>query len=119
MELVFNRQAQEEKPCIASVSYSEADGFGAMWESEHRGLTAFGPKGIAYRPCEGDNLMLMPVEGTNICLGVQVGTRGLNPGELMLTSVGGAKIHLRKDGSITLNGLEIDKSGRILNGYAD
>jgi len=63
----------------------------------------------------GDSVLLMPVEGNDTCLGVLSTTAGLAPGELRLTSSGGASITLRSNGEIDLNGATITRDGRVIS----
>jgi len=63
----------------------------------------------------GDNVLLLPVQGNDACLGVLSATAGLNPGELRLTSSGGASITLRSNGEIDLNGAIITREGRVIS----
>lgn len=113
MNLLLSGNKSKNKACIAQVSYSEEDDFGAVWDRERRGMPVFSPRGINYRPCEGDNILLMPVENSDVCVGVLCNSAGLASGELSLSSSGGANIHLKNDGSIVLNGLVITRDGKL------
>lgn len=99
---------------IAQVSFSERGTFGAVSAAEQRGMAVFSPRGIAYSPCEGDNLLLITADGTDVCAGVLNSAQGLMPGELRLASAGGAVIHLKNNGDLLLNGITITKDGRLL-----
>ena len=115
MRLIKNTPtAQTHGATVAQVTFSEPGNFGAVGSAEHRGIPVFAPKGISYAPSEGDNLLILPVDGTDTCIGTLVYSAGLPAGELRLTSVGGAEIRLKNDGSITLNGLTITKEGAVL-----
>lgn len=99
---------------VAQVTFSEGDGFGAVSAAEQRGLPVFAPRGIAFRPCEGDNLLLIPAGGANVCAGVLSTAEELEAGELKLCSAGGALIHLKRSGDIVLNGVTITRAGEII-----
>lgn len=99
---------------VAQVTFSEETGYGAVSANEQRGLPVFAPRGMAYRPCEGDNLLLVPAGGANVCAGVLCAAEELEAGEVRLASASGAVIHLRQDGSIVLNGVTITCDGQIL-----
>lgn len=113
MRLLFNGGQKSAEAAVAQVSFSDSAGFGALAAFEARELPVFGPRGIAWRPCEGDRLLVLPVEGTDSCVGCY-GAADLEPGELKLFSAGGARIHLKNNGDITLNGLTITKEGQVL-----
>lgn len=104
---------QGESATVAQVSYADSGGFGAIGAGEQRGIPVFAPRGIAYRPCEGDNLLLIPADGAMTCAGVLSTGDSLAPGELRLSSSGGASIRLMANGEIDLNGLRITKDGQI------
>lgn len=98
---------------VAQVTFSGSGGFGAASSGERRDLPVFAPRGVAYRPCEGDNLLLLPTGGGEACAGVLSAAEGLAPGELRLASSGGAVVHLKGNGDIVLNGVTITKAGEI------
>lgn len=114
MRLVKNNTAPAAGATVAQISYADSLGYGALGASERRGAPVFAPRGIAYLPCEGDNVLLVPADGTEVCAGVLASSAGLRAGELRLTSSGGASILLDAEGGITLNGVYITKDGRIL-----
>ncbi len=114
MRIVRDLPQQGESAVIAQVSYSDQNGFGVVGDSEITGALVFAPRGIAYRPCAGDHLLLMPVAGADTCLGALTSTAGLAPGELQLSSSGGATIRLCQNGDIKLNGVTITKEGQII-----
>jgi hypothetical protein len=99
---------------VAQVSYSGSEGFGALGEAESRGVPVFAPRGISYRPREGDRLLLLRADGADICVGCLASQDALQAGELMLASSGGARIHLKSNGEISLNGLRISAAGAII-----
>lgn len=99
---------------VAQVTFSEGDGYGAVAAAEQRGLPVFAPRGVAYRPCQGDSVLLVPAGGANVCAGVLSAAADLAPGELRLSSAGGAVIHLLGSGDIVLNGVMITKAGEII-----
>lgn len=115
MRLLQTHTTTRQAPAtVGQVTFSESGGFGAVGAAEQRGIPVFAPRGIAYRPCVGDNLLLLPADGTTVCAGVLSATDGLLPGELRLCSPGGAVIRLLADGDILLNGVRITKKGEIL-----
>ena len=91
---------------VANVTYSDSSGFGALSESEKRAVPVFGPRGLRWSPCEGDQIMLVRENGADFCLGV-LNPGGLEPGELMATTPGGAVLHLKANGEIRLNDMII------------
>ena len=111
----FANYSRRENPSatVAQVSFSDSEVFGAVGASEHRGVPVYAPRGIAYRPREGDRLLLISADGVPVCVGALSTTTNLLSGELMLYSEGGAEIILKNNGEISLNGLIITSDGRI------
>lgn len=112
MRLIYDSAERGAGGTVAQVSYSDTSGFGAVGASESRGIPVFAPRGVAYRPCEGDNLLLLPVDGVDMCAGVLADTRELLDGELRIASAGGASIHLAKDGVVNISARELYINGK-------
>lgn len=120
MRLLRESAARAGGASIAQVNFSENGNFGAVGAMELRGMKVFAPRGIAYRPCEGDRLALLDAGGTDICIGaLSSAAVELLPGELRLCSAGGACIDLKNNGDIVLNGLRITKDGRLVEREAE
>lgn len=115
MRILNNPGHERRDAAIAQVTFSDSAGFGAVGSSEARGIPVFAPRGISYVPCEGDRLLMLPVDGTETCVGCLCAEPGLPGGELKLSSAGGAVILLKNNGEIILNGLRISREGKILN----
>lgn len=72
---------------------------------EHRNVSLIAPYGVFYNPPVGEQSVVLPVDGSYVSLGVvSQSSHSLSPGELMLCSKGGAKIVLKNDGSVEING---------------
>jgi len=99
---------------IGQVSFSGTGGFGVVGASSLRAAPIFAPRGISYMPGVGDNVLLLPIEGRDTCVGTLSSPAGLQPGELRLSAAGGATIHLTRNGDVRINGLTITRDGRIL-----
>lgn len=72
------------------------------------------PPGVEALPAEGQRAVIFHCGGDTVCAGVRADTGGLLPGELRLRSSGGAKLILKQNGEIELNGVRITADGRIL-----
>lgn len=114
MRLIQSDRRSPQSATVAQVSFSDTGGFGAVGAAEYRGVPVFAPRGISYRPCEGDNLLILPVDGTDVCAGVLSFPEGLESGELRIAGAGGGSILMRKNGDVVINGLTITKAGAIL-----
>ena len=105
-----NRQPALQGAYLAQVSYSGSGGFGALGGAERRGIPIVAPRGMSYLPCEGDRVLLLPVDGGVVCLGVLSYPAG-TAGESHWVSSGGAAIHLLNSGDAQINGLTVDLQG--------
>ena len=76
---------------------------------ESRQLPVCAPYGVYARPVQGQETVVLSAQGgAQLCLGSVTGgwPEGLQPGEILLRSAGGASIKLCSDGKILLNGKE-------------
>lgn len=76
----------------------------AQGAQEYRSLPFAGPWGIAYRPPNAAQAVVVSTSAGDTCIGVLAQEKGLQPGELMLFSSGGAEIYLKNSGEIEING---------------
>lgn len=68
-------------------------------------------------PQIGDTVILFsPNQGDPICLGTLLTPNETTAGEIKFVSKGGASIHLKNNGDITLNGVTITSNGTIKGG---
>ena len=77
-------------------------------------LPLFCPSGLRCFPEEGEQGFLIPFGGGYALLGTAASTQGLEPGELILESGGGAYIHLKNTGDVVINGLAIQPDGTVV-----
>ncbi|MEF9852542.1 MAG: hypothetical protein RR787_00995 [Hydrogenoanaerobacterium sp.] len=77
-------------------------------------FAAFLPTGICALPKEGDEALLLPLDGGAVCIATLCPPKaaaGLLNGELRLYSQGGAEITLKNNGDVVINGLTIKPNG--------
>ncbi|MCH5303402.1 MAG: phage baseplate assembly protein [Ruminococcus sp.] len=75
--------------------------------SEYAKIPIIAPYGITYAPIAGEESVVLQAGGENICLGTVSKNETLSPGELMLSSSGGATILLKNDGNVYINGKKV------------
>ena len=98
------RQNRSAQP-VEGMIFGEKDGELLMQSaSEYRELPSAAPYGVKSLPPAGETAVGIASGGRNFCLGVTMDAAGLQPGELVLFSSGGAKITLTPDGKILLEG---------------
>lgn len=77
--------------------------------SDFQQLPVVAPFGIAYMPSVGCQTAVVPLNGSQVCIGVvDENNSGLEPGEIMLYSQGGARIELKNDGNVYINGVKFE-----------
>ena len=79
--------------------------------NEYRNISVVSPRGINYVPVQGDRAVIIPVGEENICIGIIENNKDLEAGELMFSSLGGAKIILKNNGEVIINGTTIPALG--------
>ncbi len=125
-----------ESPAVEGISTGNSNG-GTCASAEYSafGIPAFSPYGYTAAIPAGQELLLINSAAGTVCAGCREGgnignsensnisaaknsdtaAAGLAPGEISITSLGGACITLKNDGSVVINGLTITKDGEILN----
>lgn len=84
-------------------------------ESERRGLTVYAPGGYRWRPVQGQKVLVLKADGDPCVTGTPAGG-GVEPGEVVVESAGGAYLRLDNEGTLTM-GPRVDIEGEMyLNG---
>ena len=79
-----------------------------------RNVNFYSPYGYNFCVPKGERLLLTQGGGEQVCIGVENDSSNVEYGEIKITSLSGAYIHLKNDGSIVINGLVISKEGKII-----
>ena len=90
-----------------TVALSGGESVNVRASGEHIGVPMVAPFGIAYVPPQGGDAVLLPADEGCVCIGSLVKDKGLQAGEIMLYSAGGAQLILKNDGTILANGKAI------------
>ena len=103
-----SREAREpESPAeVGSVTLAGGDP-AVCTNRERRALPLFGPGGYAWRPGNGQQVLVIKTgpAGESPCVaGARCPGAELEPGEVAISSAGGARIVLRNDGTLALVG---------------
>ena len=100
-------------PCTGRIS-TPADGKITAAADCCDTLPLFCPSGLRCFPKEGEQGFLIPFGDGYALLGTAASPQGLEPGELVLESGGGACIYLKNTGDVVINGLCIQPDGTIV-----
>ena len=68
----------------------------------------------AFAPC-GEEILLISSANGNAGAGTKMSDESINEGEISISSKGGARIVLKNDGSIQINGFVFTADGKIKN----
>ena len=98
---------EQEGPALALVSFAVEEGeWGAVADQEYRYRPTLTPGGYRWCPRQGEEVLLLPTAGGELCAGVTGDSQGLTPGEVRIEGPGGGYIWLRADGTVVVNGQE-------------
>ena len=89
------------------LSVSATGGTSVVSSDEHKELELCFPYGVVSVPPAGERAVVLPLSDGEVGLGVLSRGIGLEEGELMLYSKGGASIILKNDGKVLINGREV------------
>ena len=107
-EYVTGRSFGADKASAGEIRTANRSGVAVSATRDYGALPLISPAGIAYVPVAGSSTMVMEGAGGAVCLGVIAQPpAGLEAGELMLFSAGGASIVLKNDGRVLINGREV------------
>lgn len=101
-------QAETAKLTISNDSQSETSG-----SSTARNIVFYTPYGYCCSVPTGAEMLVLPSASGQVVLGTKMSTPTLEQGEIKISSLGGACIILKNDGSVVINGLVIDSKGVI------
>lgn len=85
----------------------------AVSTGAERDISIYSPYGYCFSLPPGVQMLLSKSDGQQAAMGTLMYDGDLKPGEIKITSLSGAYIHLKSDGSVVINGMKIDKNGVI------
>ena len=99
------KQRASQSATSGSVMDADSAGVEISASRKYRELPVVAPYGIYWVPPAGEKAVMVHTPVSDLCMGVvTAGAEGLEPGELMLCSEGGASIVLKNNGSVLING---------------
>lgn len=115
MSKKIGKEASTDKAEKGVVTLADKE-FEAGSTVTRRNIESYSPYGYSAIPPINEEVMMLPSNEGVVCLGTLMKTKNLDSGEVKISSLGGATIILKNDGTISLNGLIISKRGVIQNG---
>ncbi|MBR3148972.1 MAG: phage baseplate assembly protein [Eubacterium sp.] len=112
----ISKGAADNRAQKGSVTISGSSSVEAQSNANAKSLNTYAPYGYASCAPVGEEVIVMPSRDGEVAIGTKTKEAGLDAGEVMISSLGGASIILKNDGSVIINSLEIDKNGVIHSG---
>lgn len=107
---------QEQPTVQTGVSTLNRNGeVDAVSTGADRNINIYAPYGYSFSLPAGVDMLLTKSDGEQAAIGVLMKNSNVRPGEVRITAASGAYIHLKDNGSVVINGLEIDRDGEIVN----
>ena len=106
MNYITNSSHSAPKAVRGELNVSEGSGTAVTASGEHKQLELCFPYGLVSVPPAGERAVVLPLEDGEAGLGVLSSGEGLEEGEVMLYSKGGASVVLKNDGRVIINGRE-------------
>lgn len=107
-------KSQEQPAVQTGISTLNRNGeIDAVSTGAERSINIYAPYGYTFSLPMGIDMLLTKSDGEQAAIGVLMKNNGVKAGEVKITAASGAYIHLKNDGSVVINGLEIDRDGVI------
>lgn len=95
------------------VTLSSAEKTEAASSLTSRNLTSYAPYGYSFCAPAGEEVLMLNTMSGVSCAGTKMKNSFLAGGEISLSSLGNAKIILKNDGSVQINGVTFTSGGKI------
>jgi hypothetical protein len=105
LNYVTKNSIAQSAPDKGSVKASSNGKIHVDASSSYSAIPIVAPYGITYASPGGEDSVVIKANGCDVCLGTISAKNNLQPGELMLSSKGGASIVLKNDGGVYINGV--------------
>lgn len=94
---------------IGTVTLSSAGAMDVSGAFQARDISVYSPYGYSFSAPSGEELLLVGSALGAVGSGTRMKNAGLAPGEVAISSLGGAKIVLKNNGEVVINGYAIPK----------
>lgn len=99
-----------------SITISGSADLEAQYTAGAKNMESYTPYGYTSAAPIGEEVVVIPSSDGEIALGTRCKSSELQSGEVMISSLGGAKIILKNDGTVVINSTVIGREGVIGNG---
>ncbi|MBR0412095.1 MAG: phage baseplate assembly protein [Eubacterium sp.] len=112
----IGKSMTDSKAQKGSVTVSGSAALEAQYTAGAKNMEAYTPYGYTSAAPIGEEVVVLPSSDGEITLGTRCKASTLQSGEVMISSLGGAKILLKNDGTVVINSMVINREGVINNG---
>ncbi|MCC8022714.1 MAG: hypothetical protein LIO46_02870 [Clostridiales bacterium] len=109
----LNRHSREHRAEPGTITLDTGSRRESVGTAQQRGTRLYAPYGYASTLPEGTEVLLLPTQDGSVCCGCAASDSDLAAGEIRIRSAHGGFIHLKRDGSVTINGLVITRDGKL------
>ncbi len=107
MGYITNNSINSPSAVKGNVNRNDVSEFAVNSSGEHKNLETCFPYGLVSVAPKGEKAVVLPLSDGEVGLGIIAKKQGLEEGEVMLYSKGGASIVLKNNGKVLINGEEI------------
>ena len=107
MQYITNNSMSAPLAAKGEFSVNNSGAAAVSASEEHKNLAFCYPYGVYSLPPAGKRAVVLPLNDGEVSLGVLTDAAGLEAGEVMLCSSGGASLVLKNDGRVLINGREV------------
>lgn len=100
---------------VGTVTTSNNSIINASSTISSNGVSNYSPYGYSFSVPTGEEVLLVNSSLGTVGAGIKMKNENLSSGEIAISSIGGAKIILKNDGTVDINGIVITKDGSLLN----
>ncbi len=100
---------------VGTVTVSENATIDALSTISSKEVQNYSPYGYSFSVPTGEEVLLVNSSLGTVGAGIKMKNENLSAGEIAISSIGGARIVLKTDGTVNINGLVITKDGSLLD----
>lgn len=104
---------------IGTVTVSRNSGIDASATVHKKSVDIYAPYGYSFSAPKGEEVLLVGSSLGSVGSGTRMKNEGLSAGEIAIASSGGARIVLKNDGTVSINGMTFSKDGSLMNKKGD
>lgn len=97
---------------IGKITVSGRAGEQASASVQSKNIEIYSPYGYSFSAPKGEDVLLVSSALGTVGSGLKMKKSALAPGEVEISSLGGAKIILKNDGTVSINGHAFSKEGK-------